>query len=255
MTRKDEIPGWLAAAVSAPVEEIDTLLRAATDRALNEELALTVLRRRDLPTEVVEALGKNVAVSRLRRVRWALITHQRAPRHISLPLLRHLYPFELMKLALVPQLATDLKRAAEEALISKSASLSSGERLSLAKQGSTRTAAALLLDPEPRVMSAALDNPRLTEEGVVRALLHAKVTPHLVHAVCHHRSWRLRSEVRNSALRCEFTPLASAIEFASKVPLPHLKDILSQSKLPEQVKQYLLQTATSRAAKTTQQKH
>jgi hypothetical protein len=166
--------------------------------------------------------------------------------------MRHLYPFELMKLALVPQLATDLKRAGEEALITKSASLSSGERLSLAKQGSSRVAAALLLDPEPRVTDAALDNPRLTEDGVSRALSHAKVRGHLAHAVCHHKVWRLRPELRIAALRCEFTPLAAAIDFASKLPLPQLKDILSQSKLPEPVKQYLLQTATSRAAKTSQ---
>lgn len=247
MKREADIPGWLVAAVNASVEELETLLRAASDRALNEELALTMLRRRDLPTQAVEALGKNAAVSRLRPVRWALITHQRTPRHISLPLLRHLYPFELMKLALVPQLATDLKRAAEEALITKSASLSSGERLSLAKQGSTRIASALLLDPEPRVMSAALDNPRLTEDGVVRALLHAKVTAHLVHAVCHHRQWRVRPEVRSAALRCEFTPLASAIEFASKLLLLQLKEVLSQSNLPDQVKTYLLQVAEKRA--------
>jgi hypothetical protein len=247
MTRKKEVAGWLAAAVSAPVEELETLLRAASELALSEELALTMLRRRDLPAHVVEALGKNVVVSRLRTVRWALITHQRAPRHTSLPLLRHLYPFELMKLALVPQLATDLKRAAEEALTTKSGSLSSGERLSLARQGSTRIASALLLDTEPRVMSAALDNPRLAEEGVVRGLLHAKATAHLVHAVCHHKQWRLRPEVRNAALRCEFTPLASAIDFASKLPLLQLKDILSQSKLPEQIKVYLLQVAEKRA--------
>ena len=131
MTRSQN-SDWLAGAVHVSSEDIETLTRAASDRGLTEELALTLLQRRDLPASVVEALGKNTAISRLRTVRWSLITHQRAPRHISLPLLRHLYPFELMKLAVVPQLAADLKRAAEEALITKVVSLSSGERLSLA---------------------------------------------------------------------------------------------------------------------------
>src|SRR3569832_2228901 len=111
---------WLASAVHASIEDLEKLTRAASDRGLTEELALTLLQRRDLPAPIVEALGKNTAISRLRTVRWSLITHQRTPRHISLPLLRHLYPFELMKLAVVPQLAADLKRAAEEALIAKS---------------------------------------------------------------------------------------------------------------------------------------
>jgi hypothetical protein len=239
---------WLVAAVHASTDDVDTLVRAATDRALTEELALALLQRRDTPSAVVEALGKNAAVSRLRTVRWSLITHQRAPRHISLPLLRHLYPFELMKLAVVPQLAADLKRAAEEALITKSASLSSGERLALAKQGSNALAATLLLDPEPRIMAAALQNPRLTEEGVVRALVHPESPAHLAPAVCHDRKWRVRHEVRIAALRCEFTPLAYAIEFSSKLSSAQLKDVLAQSELSDQVKQYLLQTAERRAA-------
>jgi hypothetical protein len=240
-------PDWLAGAVHASIDDLETLTRAASDRGLTEELALALLQRRDLPSPVVEALGKNTAISRLRTVRWSLIIHQRAPRHISLPLLRHLYPFELMKLAVVPQLAADLKRAAEEALIAKSASLSSGERLALAKQGSNALAASLLLDGEQRVMAAALQNPRLTEEGVVRALIHPESPAHLAPAVCHDSKWRVRHEVRVAALRCEFTPLAYAIDFSSKIALAQLKDVLAQSRLSDPIKQYLLQTAERRA--------
>jgi hypothetical protein len=246
-------PDWLSSvAVNAPVEDVETLKRAASDRTLPEELALVLLRRRDLPTQVAEALGKNIAVARLCTVRWALITHQRTPRHISLPLLRHLYPFELMKLAVVPQLAADLKRAAEEALIAKSASLSSGERLALAKQGSSQVAAAMLLDTESRVTSAALDNPRLTEAGVVAALIDPESPQHLAPAVCHHPKWRVRVEVRLAALRNGFTPLARAIEFAASLRLPQLKDVLAQSRLPNQIKTYLLQTAEKRCLNTTE---
>lgn len=247
MNKPQPDAAWLELAVHAPIAEVETLMSAAADRALSEDLATALLRRRDLPAKVVETIGKNAAVVRLQTVRYALITHQRTPRHISLPLLRYLYPFELMKLAVVPHLAADLKRDAEEALITKSASLSSGERLTLAKQGSSRIAAHMLLDPEPRVTSAALDNPRLTEAGVIAAILSPKAAPHLVPGICHHSKWRLRAEVRIAALRCEFTPLAHAINFASLIPLPQLKDVLSQSKLNDQVKQYLLHTAEKRA--------
>lgn len=240
-------PDWLADAVHASIADLDTLTRAASDRALTEELALALLQRRDLSAAVVEALGKNTGISRLRTVRWSLIVHQRTPRHISLPLLRHLYPFELMKLAVVPQLAADLKRAAEEALIAKSSSLSSGERLALAKQGSNALAASLLLDPEQRVMAAALQNPRLTEEGVVRALIHPESPAHLAPAVCHDAKWRVRHEVRIAALRSEYTPLAYAIDFSSKLAPAQLKDVLAQSRLSDQIKQYLLQSAERRA--------
>jgi len=246
MMSKPQTEGsWLEAAVHAPIDDVETLTRAASERTLTEDLALTMLRRRDLPGKIIEALGKNLAVARFRTVRYALLTHQRTPRHISLPLLRHLYPFELMKLAVVPHLPADLKRAAEGALITKSASLSTGECLTLAKQGSSRIAAEMLL-AEPKVTSAALDNPRLTEDGVVDALISPKTPPHLAPAVCHHSRWRLRTEVRTAALRCEFTPLAHAIDIARDLPLAQLREVLSQSKMTEKVKQYLVQTAEKR---------
>ena len=54
--------------------------------------------------------------------------------------------------------------------------------------------------------------------------------------------------MRIAALRCEFTQLAYSIEFSSKLSSAQLKDVLAQSELSDQVKQYLLQTAELRAA-------
>lgn len=247
-TRHQQVPEWLPAAVLAPVHDVKTLERAAKESGLNEELALALLRRRDLPGTVIEKLARNERVARLRAVRHAVVCHQHTPRHISLPLLRHFYPFELMKLALIPQLPADLKRAAEEALVAKSAALSAGERLTLAKRGSSRLAAELVLDADPRVSEAALKNPRLTEEGVVRALLDPRAPSHFSVAVCHDRKWRLRSEVRVAALRCEFTPLAHAIDFAGNLREEQLSQVLAQSKLPLRIREYLLQTAAHRTA-------
>ena len=59
----------------------------------------------------------------------------------------------------------------EESLIARMESISSGERLTLAKRGSTRVAAALLADLDERVMRAALENPYMTEAWIVKALL------------------------------------------------------------------------------------
>ncbi len=52
--------------------------------------------------------------------------------------------------------------------------------------------------------------------------------------------------MRIAALRCEFTPLAYAIDFSSKLSPAQLKDVLAQSRLSDQVKEYLLQTAERR---------
>src|SRR5207244_6246151 len=98
-----------------------------------------------------------------REINTEIVKHQRTPRHISLPLLKHLYSPDLMLVALTPAVAADMKMAIEEALIKRMPSISTGERLMFAKRASGRIAAYLLNDEEPRIIDAALNNPYLTE--------------------------------------------------------------------------------------------
>jgi hypothetical protein len=217
----------------------ELLRHAARDRALTEELALALLARRDLPGEVLEELARNVSVVKHRKVRIAVVTHPRTPRHVSLPIVRHLYNFELMQIALTPNALADLRMAVEEGLIARLESISAGERLSLAKRGSTRIAAALLLDAEARVTRAALDNPHMTEIWIVKALLDAGSPQHLVDATCRHAKWSLRRDVRVALLRNDKTPLARAISIANALPSMVLREVLANSRLAANVKDYL----------------
>ncbi len=72
----------------------DVLSVAATDPALTEDLALALLKRSDLPAEALEQLSKNSGVMKSRKVKIALIGHPKTPRHLSLPMVRHLYAFD-----------------------------------------------------------------------------------------------------------------------------------------------------------------
>ena len=118
-------------------------------------------------------------------------------------------------------------------------SISAGERLTLAKRGSTRVAAALLADPEERVMLAALENPYMTEAWIVKALLRDDAPLPLVHTVCRHPKWSLRRDVQIALLRNDKTPLARAIAFADNLPSQVLRDVLHHSRLEANVKTYL----------------
>ena len=207
--------------------------------ALTADLGLALLKDRNLSAEVIEQLNKNVAVMKSRKVRVALAAHPRTPRRIALRLIRELYTFDLMQFALLPAVAADLKRVADELLLGRLASITLGERLALARRCSGSVAAALLLDREPRVWQTALENSRLAEGGVVKALLRPATTPAFVKTVCHHARWSVRPEVRMALLRNEFTPLARALEFARHLPPAQLRDLLHSSRLPEKIKTYL----------------
>ena len=207
--------------------------------AVTADLALSALNDRNLSSEVIEQISKNTAVMKSRKVRLALAAHPRAPRRILLRLIRELYTFDLMQFSLVPAVAADLKRVAEELLVGRLASISLGERISLARRSSGRVAAALLLDRESRVWQTALENPRLLESAIVTALLRAGASPAFVKAVCHHAKWSIRPEIRMALLRNEYTPLARALEFARRLPPAQLRDVLHSSRLPESIKTYL----------------
>lgn len=203
------------------------------------DLALAALKDRDLSSEVLEGISKNASVMKSRKVRLALAAHPRAPRRIVLRLIRELYTFDLMQFSLLPAVAADLKRVAEELLVGRLASISLGERISLARRSSGRVAAALLLDRESRVWQTALENPRLAESAIVAALLRPCASPVFVKAVCHHAKWSLRPEIRMALLRNEYTPMARALEFARRLPPAQLRDVLHSSRLPERIKTYL----------------
>ena len=93
------------------------------DSAFSEDMALAWLKRRDLPAHVIEQLAKNSAVMKLRKVRLALAAHPLTPRRLALRIIRELYTFDLMQFALLPAAAADLKRIADELLVSRLASV------------------------------------------------------------------------------------------------------------------------------------
>jgi hypothetical protein len=214
--------------------------------SLTEDAALSILKHRDLPANEIDRIAKDSGAIKSRKVRLALAAHPRAPRRIALRLIRELYTFDLMQFSLLPAAAADLKRAASELLITRLASVTLGERLALARRSSAIVAAALLLDKEPRVWQTALENPRVTEAAVVKAVNSLSPTPQFIEAVSRHAKWSLRPEIRIALLRNPHTPLARALEFARRLPPAHLRDILHSSRLPEKIKSYLRKDAQSR---------
>jgi hypothetical protein len=218
----------------------EILIAVAAAARLTDDLALALLNHRDLPREALEVLSKNGSLMRQRKVRVAVVMHPRTPRHVSVPTIRHLYTFELMQVALLPSVQPDVKRVAEEVLISKLASISSGERTTLARRSSGRVAAALLLDKEERIMQAALANPQMTEVSIVKVLKAEHGTELLAPAVSRHQKWSYRNDVKAALLGNKNTPSGRLIHLAAELPVNLIKDILRSGRLSRQARNSLL---------------
>lgn len=218
-------------------DDKSTLVHSEPD--LNEDSVLALLRTGDASMEEIKKISKNALLMKSRKVRFALAVHRRTPRRISLKLIREFYTLDLMRFALAPPAPADLKHIAEELLISRISSITLGERISLARRSSTRVTAALLVDREAQVWEAALENPRLTEAAVIKALGSNKAGPAMVNAICRHSKWSRRRDLRVSLLQNEHIGLERALEFARELSPEQLRDVLDTSRLPEEIKNCL----------------
>jgi len=219
--------------------ERTTTQQSLAGGALTEDLALARLKDPELTSEMVEQICQNAGAMKSRKVRMALASGGRTPRRIALRLIREFYTFELMQFALRPSAPPDLKRVADELLLGRLASITLGERISLARRSSATVAGGLLLDKEPRVWQTALENPKLTEVAIVRALQRTGATVAFVEALSQHPKWSPRLEIRVALLRNAHTPVSRAVEFARRIPERQLRDILHSSRLPEKIKSLL----------------
>ncbi|MCU1270064.1 MAG: hypothetical protein JWN74_1358 [Acidobacteriaceae bacterium] len=198
---------------------------------LSEDSALALLNSPDVSGEALALLAKNAISSTSRKVAVGLAAHQRTPRHVSIPLLRRIFTFDLMQMALAPAVAPDIKRAAEEQILTRLESLPTGQKITLARRASGRVAAGLLRDSDRRVISAALDNAKLTEPLVVQALMKPNAPETLFVFVSEHSKWSQRREVQIALLRSEKTPLERVFDFGRNFSPEFLREIVPEPRI------------------------
>ena len=215
---------------SNPAEMADGTSAERAGPEFTEDEALVLLQRTGVTAAELSLLARSSVAAQSRKVALGLVTHPRTPRHIGIPLLRRLFTFDLMQVALTPAVAADVKRAAEEQILNRMESVSLGERISLARRASGRVAAALLLDAESRVVSTALENSHLVEALVVTALMKHDAPESLFSLASEHVKWSLRKEVQIALLRSEKTPLDRAVELAGNFPAEFLREIVPDSR-------------------------
>ena len=206
---------------------------AVADSQRGEDEALAALQQAQVTAQQISQISKSTAAAKSRKVLLAIVMHPRTPRHISLPLLRRMFTFDLMQISLTPAVAADVKRVAEDQILLRAESLATGEKISLAKRASGRVAAALLQEDDSRVIVPALDNAQMTEPLVVQALMKPRGPERLFVLVSGHQKWSQRREVQIALLRSEKTPLERAREFSRNFLREFVCDIVPDSRKSE----------------------
>jgi hypothetical protein len=236
-------------AAVAPRHEIESffketakelLVAFARNPNLQERDLLRLLERKDLPAEVLREVAAHKETARNYSVRLALVRHPKTPRLISLPILKFLYLFDLVRVCQTPAVPADVKLVAEETILKKVEAIPRGEKITLARRSSGRVAAGLLLTKDRDLIAAALDNPFLSEAHLLRVLSLQNLPALVVESIAHHEKWSHRYYLRLSLIRNADTPLQVVLAFLPDMAVNDLREICLDRRMPEQVRRYVL---------------
>lgn len=241
---------------SAPREELATLVHshseevlfALLENPLLDEIRLCLLlERKDLPGALLEEVARKREWRESPPIRLRLARHPHVPRLVGIRLIRQLHLFELVNISLQPSVPAELRRIAEELILARLDQLPLGQKMALARRGSGRIAAALLLDGLAQVFPLALDNSFLTESQVLKLLSRDDVPPNVVAALSRHRKWSLLYNIRMALVRQPLTPLARVLSFLPDLTLGDLDELTAAKSLSPSMRQYIRHEVAARA--------
>jgi hypothetical protein len=225
---------WVEAAGphSTPEDVAPLLDHPDTDEAH----LLKLLRKRELPSSVVEAIARHERWDGRHQIRAAIVLHAKTPRTLSLRLLSLLLWRDQLRVATDLRLHMPLRAAAESRLRERLPELELGERISLARGAPAGLLSVLASDENHRVIEALLSNPRLLEADVVTIVRRDKTPPEVLRVVAANERWITRPAIRSFVLCHRHTPVHSALKVLSRLSAHEIRKLLVEKPLPPVVR-------------------
>jgi hypothetical protein len=229
----------------------DDLLKLLARTDLNEAQLLLSLERKDLPGAVLEEIGRHRDLVRNYRVRRALAFHPHVPRTLAVRLLHDLHLVDLVKLSLAPVAVADMRRLAEDQIVSRLGQVTLGEKITLAKRASARVLSSLIAEGIPRLYEPALRNPRLTESQVLKLLANDRLHDRVVVAIAAHPRWESLPNVQLALLRNPQISVELANQILPRLTLADLKVLLGVKTIPAKLSRAIEVELRKREASTS----
>lgn len=217
----------LASALSAGYDELFTFVQdrspdllkvSLKNPSLAEPHLLALLKRRDIPEELIRAVCVSSVARESHRVKVAIANHAATPAAQLSEILPHLHLFELAALCGRPGVTPDQKAAAERAIIQRLPAAPLGNKMTLAHSGTSAVVDHLLKEGDSRLISSCLDNPRLKEGAVFQFLRSAAASAESISMIARHPRWQNRPNIRQAILSNPKTPM---VWFASWLQAMH----------------------------------
>ena len=244
----DEPSGRAEHARSAPSDDLQSLIHESDEETLlallenphiEEPHISQMLERLDLSANVLTAIAERRKWTASEGVRLRLARHPRTPRRFAMALLRQLYLFDLVRLSLLPSTPAEIRRVAEELMITRVPQLPIGQKLTLARRGPARVVGTLLAEGHPQAIKLALANAFLTESQILKVLAKPGVPERVVAAISQHPRWAVQYSVRVALVRNQLTPVPVILAFLPNLTLRDLKDLATLEGISPHVRRYI----------------
>jgi hypothetical protein len=217
----------------------EVLVALARNPNLQEPDLLRLLERKDLPPEVLREVAAHKEANRSYSVKLALARHPRTPRLVSLPILKFLHLFDLVRVCQTPAVPTDVKHVVEETILKRAERIPRGQKISLARRGSGHVAAGLLFTTDQELIRVILENPYLTEAHVTRIISRSDLPAVVVEMIAAAERWSRRNDVRLGLIRSPHTPFGRVLGFLPDLAVSDLKDLCLDRRMPDHVRRYI----------------
>lgn len=111
-----------------------------------------------------------------------------------------------------------------------------GERRAMAKGWIKDKLDRLLSDPDPKVISNLLDNPRVTEVELLKIASKRPNSPEILRLISTHRRWGLRYNIKKALVQNPYTPPRISMGLLEFLFVQDLKEIAGDGSLHPQVR-------------------
>lgn len=252
-----ELVARLRRALAAGAEELFQLvhdpapevLRALLkNRALGEEHLLALLKRRDLPEDLLKTVYQHEG-AKSHRIQLALATNPATPGPVVLALLPHLFLFELLNICLLAGPGPDQKLAAERAILQRLPTVELGSKLTLARRGTPDIVRELLKEGDNRIVAACLDSPQLREAALVQFLNGPRANAETISMIARHPRWKDRPNLRLTLLKNPKTPSVWYTFLLPQLPLGDLQTLRLTRRLTPRQRELIAAEAQRRGIK------
>jgi hypothetical protein len=231
--REEEIAGFLH---DTSPNVVRSLLR---NMHLSEDDVLVIATRKNLPSDILEAIAKDKRWVENYPIRLALARNPKTPLSVSLSISRYLRLFDLAEISRSRFLPIVFRHKIEAIIIEKIPSMALGVKKTLAKIVSGDVLLRLIQDGYPDVVKLCLDSPYLQESHLYKVINRHTTMPGTIRTIAEHKNWASRSMIKLALIRNEHTPLALSVQFLAAMKIMDLRELHADPSVSVTIKPFI----------------